>query len=205
MSFLNEMIIEDEETKLPIFNPILRKLKPFQNLIKTFRSKGIQYSKANDEATTALAYIYYMCYYNSPYVVSYPDDKLRQTHVKDSLGLPADWKENKEVKEAKVFFDEYFQSNIHISMINAARLATHTAIDYFKSFKPNPNIGLAQLLKDIGEIPKTLKGLDDLEDMIKKDISAKAKIRSGGTIASFEEPTKFVRTGGNNPYANLKL
>lgn len=202
MSNLVTELITLDDNGLPIFNPIAKTLAPFKQVIVNSRKNGESYIKAQELATKKLAFIFYMVYYNSPYVVNKTDVNERAQEVKRHLHLPDDWDITPDIKQAMEFFDEYFQKSLSLDIIVEAREALKKTKDWFKDFDPKKN-SIADLMKVVSGIGEALNGLDELEARVKKELSSSAKIKGGGIINDFEDPKKI--RSANNPYSNLKL
>ena len=82
-----QVVLNPESLAIPIFNTIWKRDK----------------TKSKERANREIAYIFFMCDFNSPYM-AYPNIKRREVVVNDFMKDPK-WKEDKDIKEAMIKYE----------------------------------------------------------------------------------------------------
>lgn len=143
-------------------------LKPFKAIWN--RDK----SATKNRALSELAYIYFMCDPRSDYQYIV-DEEARDEAVKESEGLPSEWKPDKIVKEAMLFYLS-FKSTSALLLED-----TRVAIDKVRTFlkevdltltddKGKPIYTINSITSTIKMIPQLIKDLDDAEKAINAEM-----------------------------------
>tara|TARA_R100000406_G_C3094800_1_gene120445 strand:+ start:636 stop:1178 length:543 start_codon:yes stop_codon:yes gene_type:complete len=169
-----QVVLNAESLAIPIFNKIWKRDK----------------SKDKEKANREIAYIYFMCDFNSPYM-AYPNTKRREVVLTDFM-RDVKWKEDKEIEDAMSKYLE-FQETHTMRLMKAARGAADKLASYFEHIdfremgengKPLYNAkDVAINLEKVGSI---VESLDKLENKIKKEIKSDSRVRGGGDIGLYE-------------------
>ena len=191
----NLIIINDKG--IPVFNPEIRMIKEYNAIIKRDKgSPGDHDGRDKKMATKELAYIYFYASYKSPYYKN--DDEQRYLKIKSALGLPDDWKPDELIQAGIDRWDELQTTDAMLDLESAKRAAKAT-----RSFLNNVDYDLFNekgvykyKVKEVTDTIKSwglvLKGIDELEERVKKDMELTAnKIRGGGQKNKREEPANL--------------
>ena len=169
-----QIVLNAESLAVPIFNKIWKRDK----------------SKSKDRANKEIAYIFFMCDFNSPYM-AYPGNKKRDIILNDFMKDPK-WKEDKEIKEAMNKYLE-FQETHTMRLMKAAKGAADKLAMYFEDidFKEmgdngRPLYNAKDVASNLEKVGSIVESLDKLENKIKKEIKADSRVRGGGDIGLYE-------------------
>lgn len=162
-------------------------LKPFKRLWD--RDK----SKKKERALPELGYVFFMEDFRSDYV-DIVDYNERGIEVKKALSMPKNWKEDKLVKDARMFMQERDEKTLALLFLKDAKVGIDKIRKFFRevdflaldnSGKPIYNI--VQLSAVIEKSSGILANLDKLEEMVKKKLQKESAIRGKKQKAVFED------------------
>lgn len=160
-------------------------LKPFKDIWKRDKSTGKQ------NALNELAVIYYMEDPRSDYQ-TYVDRDERLNQIKLGLGLKNEWKPDKIVESAMLFYAG-FKSESAL-LLEDIRIAISKLREYIKTIdlsatdnNGKPLYTLSTYTATIGQIPKLITSLDEAEKTIAKDIIQNDKVRGNVEKSMFED------------------
>jgi hypothetical protein len=165
----------------PIPEPECLTIKAFAKIYDRDRTKG------KEVAIQELAYIYFMADYTSIYHAYEPelrDEKI----IEDTISIEG-WKPDDDIKEAILKYKE-LQETPTMGLLRDAK----TAIDKIRSYLRNVDIRLDKtgkisqtLISNIKSLGDLVKGLNTLEDQVKKELSD-VRIRGGIEAGEREIP-----------------
>lgn len=162
-------------------------LKPFKKLWD--RDK----SKTKVRALPELGYIFFMEDFRSDYS-DILDERERGIEVEKSLVLPKEWKEDKLVKDARMFYRERDEAVLALLFLKDAKIGVDQIRKFYrkvdllaldKNGKPVYNI--AQLAGVIEKSSGILTNLDKLEEMVKKKLQKESAVRGQRQKSIFED------------------
>lgn len=173
-----------ESYKVTISEEALQ-LKPFKAIWN--RDK----TSMKNRALTELSYVYFMCDPRSDYQYLI-DGTERSNAIIESEGLPKDWKPDKLVKEAMVFYSS-FKSTSALLLED-----TRVAIDKIRVFLKNvdltevddkgkPIYTINSITSTIKMIPQLIKDLDDAEKAITSEMREQGGKVRGQRVKSLME------------------
>ncbi len=159
-------------------------IPPFIDIWERDKTKG------KHKATKELSYVYFICDFKSPYSIYSDEDrpsKVKEDFIKDSK-----WKPDSMIKAAMIKYNE-FQNTYTMRFLKKARGGVDKMSAYFDEVdfnemdeKGNPvykATDLSRNLKDVGHI---IESLDKVENQVRKEIDAKAKIKGRKKIKGRE-------------------
>jgi len=178
VDLLNNQIVISEEAYLLI---------PFKKLWDRDKSKH------KERALAEMAYIYFMEDFKSDFS-DIVDEKSREAEVLDSIDLPASWKEDVVVSEAREFYRKRSEEITPLLFLRDVKIAIDRMraqlreVDFLAIDKNGkPKYDIEKFARVIEKSAGMLENLNKLEQMIKKEIQSK-KDRVGSKIkATFEE------------------
>lgn len=204
-------LFEINETDDVVLNPELRLIKQFKKLIERDRgSKGDAQGRKKYRAIKELAFIYFMCDYNSRYL-NVPETERVEQIVSD---LDIDnFKVDEDIREA---MDKYveLQETPSLKILNEIKETLFTCHKLSKILrdqiekdiaagKHNESylddkgrliLGTTTLIENLKNvltisdaIPKTIDTMTKLEDKVKKEIQQDSRIRGGGKRGEYED------------------
>lgn len=193
-----ESLITINEKGVPTFNPEVKLIKEYNAIIRRDKgSVGDHDGREKRIATKELAYIYFYASYKSPY---YKHDEAERYHkIKSALDLPNDWKPDELIQAGIDRWEELQTTDAMLDLEAAKRAAKAT-----RNFLNNVDYDLSNekgvykyKVKEVTDAIKTwglvLKGIDDLEERVKKDMELTAnKIRGGGQKNRREDPSSIL-------------
>ena len=169
-----QVVLNAESLAVPIFNKIWKRDK----------------SKAKEKANKEIAYIFFMCDFNSPYV-AYPNTKRREVIVSDFM-KDSKWKEDKDILEAMEKYLE-FQETHTMRLMKAAKGAADKLASYFEHVdfleigeNGRPLYNAKDVAINLEKVGSIVESLDKLENKIKKEIKSDSRVRGGGDIGLYE-------------------
>lgn len=158
-------------------------LKPFRVIWNRDRSAS------KEKAVMELGYVYFMIDPRSDYQYLV-DEEERSKAIKESEGLPEDWKPDKAVQEAMEFYSRFKPTSALLLE------DTRFMIDrYRKRLRTMASNGFEELtvkeLKDINalikDIPSLVKNLDEAEKALASEMRNQGKMRGAGEKTIFED------------------
>lgn len=160
-------------------------LKPFRVIWNRDRSVS------KEKAIMELSYIYFMVDPRSDYQYLV-DEEERSNAIKESEGLPADWKPDKAITEAMEFYSRFKPT--------AALLLEDTryAVDKLRKLlrdidlnqlddKGKPIYTLNTITATIKQVPSLAKDLDEAEKTLASEMRNQGKMRGAGEKTIFED------------------
>lgn len=167
-----------------VLNPDSLVLPMFQKIWKTDKTK------TKEKATREISYIYFMCDFNSPYMV-YPEGKRREIVIKDFM-KDEDWEESSDISIAMGRYSE-FQETHTMRLMKAAKGACDKLALYFenvdfseKGEKGKPLYNAKDVASNLEKVGRIVESLDKLENKIKREVKSDSRIRGGGEIGLYE-------------------
>ncbi len=185
------------EDNVVVLSTELRLVPEFRDLL------ALDKTRAKTEAFKWFSFIYFMFDYKSPYIVYSEED--RQTKVLKEVKLPEDFKIFTKLVYA---IDKYlsFQETPTLQSLKATREGLLTASKVIHKLQQVIENKLnkmeegdddmdtilnnvEKLLKISSELPKTVNTLQQLEKRVKEEQVGESKIRGGGKVNLFEDPS----------------
>jgi len=150
-------------------------------------------SDKKDNAVKELSFVYFMCWYKSPYRGYENTDRINKLKI-DLMG-DVNYNVPRRVFEAIVKYEELLLSaSPSMQFLKDA----HTAINKAGSFLRNVNLTddpkgskMAIVLKTIGSIESVIKGLAALEIKVEQEIENTGRVRGGGRLGNRERPKQL--------------
>lgn len=203
------------EDGMPVFNPEVRTIKEFRDLLARDKSsKGDSQGKLKLIATKELAYVHFISHPNSEFVTSYSESE-RPAKIKKHLALPEEWKCDALVELAILTYKELigtpstnFLVEARESLFSAEtivkilrrRLESRlqelnsqiTGVDEEETEKLIERLidkttkDYDQIIKMAEKMPTTLDTVLKLEQRIKKEMEVEQKGRKQETLNDFE-------------------
>jgi hypothetical protein len=138
-----------------------------------------------------LAFVYMFIDPRSPFFNE--KEELKTDSIKRELGFDITWEPDDELRQAMVRYTELTETPV-VRILKKARKALEKMEDYFdavdyteRNEKTNALIfSPKEVFNAIAEIADAQKGLDKLEEMIKKDMTNSSRIQGGGKVGEFE-------------------
>jgi hypothetical protein len=176
---MNLFTIQDYK---PVPSDEVYMIEPFAKLFTLAYNKGPgdNQGRKRTRGVKELRFIYFYCAYTSEYA-KYPD-KDRMIKSLEAAGLDFDYKLSKELHGAIREFRSLKESR-PVKLLNASRNAVDKLTSYFNSVEltkevvnaegatvqqVNPDVNAKDVMANLANLGKVLKGLDDLEDHVKK-------------------------------------
>lgn len=190
-----ELIILENE--MPVFNPEVRLIKEFAEVIARSRPIGASYTDGNKEAAKRLAFFFFMADWKSRYVTEYQDNIERANKIKSDLGLGADFDVSEDyVIEALYKYMELNTTEAAETLISAKNAIWklrkyYDSVDFtLKDDKGRMLFNPKDVQTSIKELVGTVTGLEALEKEVRKreEQGKKGKIKGGGESGYFEDP-----------------
>lgn len=166
-------------------------IKEFKDLLSPARNKcqedpsGLDHLRADREFT----YIYLAISWKSPYA-NYSEQERHQAALKDGEITEEEW-EDPTFRAACRKYKALQESNRYVRLLQAAELVTDRIIDYFNNLNLNetddqgkPLIKIADIQKAMENSAKQIETLNQLEALVKKEITEQTQIR-GGAVEGF--------------------
>ena len=147
-------------------------------------------TKTKDNAIKELSFVYFMCWYKSPYKAY--EEKKRIDKLKHDVIRDSSWEIPPRVNAAMKKFEELMVSDSpSISLLKSAQKAIHKVEDYFDTVDiKNDTKGtkMATLIRTMGSIDSIMKGLASLENKVEQELQSVGRVRGGGVIGNRELP-----------------
>ena len=160
-------------------------LKPFKKIWQRDRSAG------KEKALTELSVIYFMADPRSDYLYIV-DEESRLNAIKEGEGLPKTWTPDKLVNEALEFYKS-FKSTAAL-LLEDTRFAIEKLRKQLRDIDLSavddhgkPIYTLNTITSTIKQIPELVKGLDEAEKAIAKEIMQSDKVRGAQDKSMYED------------------
>lgn len=164
------------------FEPELLTIRVFKKLHQ--RDKTKDKSKFIQE----LGYIYFFVDPRSDFQI-YTDEDDRHKEILESMGLPSDWKVDKELKEAMDYYSSF--KPVSALLLDDTRAMINGYRTKLRELTANMTDLEVREIKDIGaiikQIPSLVKDLDEAERTIAKEIIQNDKVRGSAEKAMYED------------------
>ena len=210
---LRLVTLQDE---FPIFNPETRLIKDFNYLITRDKgSKGDNDGRKKKLATKELAFVHFMAYYNSEFLLSYEASE-RLPALKKHLDMPDGWKPDEAIERAVISYKELTYTPSMDSLVEV-RESLFSANKIIKVLRRQLETVLGELDLDIGKLlsnddekknyeikldkanslydriikiadkmPATLETINKLEERVKKEMQQTYKGKGKVEVNEFE-------------------
>ena len=163
------------------FEPELLTIKVFKKLHQ--RDKTKDKSKFIQE----LGYIYFFVDPRSDYQI-YTDENDRHKEIVEGMGLPDDWKVDKELKDAMDYYSSF--KPIAALLLDDTRVMVNGYRYKLRELTANMSDLEVREIKDIGaiikQIPSLVKDLDEAERTLNKELIQNDKVRGSAEKAMYE-------------------
>lgn len=203
------------ENELPVFNPEVRMIREFNDLlVRDKGSKGDADGRKKYIAIKELTYVHFMAYYNSEFIASYSEEE-RPKRIKESIGLPTDWKPDAKVELAVLKYKELnstptmdsltetkeslFSANKIIKLLRRRLesklqdlenvMQTSTDEDVEKTISKTLEDTMKmydQIMKTAEKMPVTVETITKLEERIRKEMEKEKIGKKGIQISDWE-------------------
>ena len=147
-------------------------------------------TKQKHKATKELSYVYFICDFKSPYSIH--DKENRPIKVQEDFIKDPKWKPDPVVKAAMAKYDE-FQETYTMKFLQSARGLAEKLQGYFDEVdfhaedeKGNPKYKATDVVRNLKEVGKVIESLTSIEEVVKKEIDTKSKIKGQKVIRSRE-------------------
>lgn len=164
------------------FEPELLTIKVFKKLHQ--RDKTKDKSKFIQE----LGYIYFFVDPRSDYQI-YTDENDRHKEIVEGMGLPDDWKVDKELKDAMDYYSSF--KPIAALLLDDTRVMVNGYRYKLRELTANMSDLEVREIKDIGaiikQIPSLVKDLDEAERTLNKELIQNDKVRGSAEKAMYED------------------
>lgn len=164
------------------FEPEILTIKVFKKLHQRDKTKD------KSRFIQELGYIYFFADPRSDFQI-YTDEEDRHKEILDSMGLPSNWKVDKELQEAIDYYSRFKSMSALLlddtrAMINGYRIK-------LRELTANMTDLEVREIKDIGaiikQIPALVKDLDEAERTITKEVIQNDKVRGSVEKAIYED------------------
>ena len=166
---------------------------PYTLVIKEFKKLYTRDKSKNKEAAVKeLAYIYFRCNHNSPYIIY--DKEEKESKIKESVfGSQNKWKPDAAVEAA---CDRYLKlMDTHaVLLLKAARKSVKKLEKYFEDIdltilddNGKPIYSAKDLVANLTKVGDVVMGLSKLEDLVKKEDQEKAVTRGGVEVNKYNQ------------------
>lgn len=173
------------EGMIGIPSPEASQVGEFHNLIKRDRTHGKRV------ASKELAYIYYLCDWDSPYA-SYPEEIRAEKVIKDIFD--EDWIPDEAVVKAVDKYKELTENEFK-KMLSGARAGASKLTEYFETVDLNdvdeksgkPIHTAKDLISNLAKVGEVMEGLEKLIEMVEKNEEKQNANRKGVETTKFNE------------------
>lgn len=174
-------LIEQDENGNPRVTDEAKVLVPFRNLFT--RGKRPNHERALKE----IAYVYWFARFDTPFD-NYQDlDKILQ--IKKNVGLDEDWKPDKLIEDAIVFYREG-QHTKSMEYLEDSETSLKRLSRYLRNADPDERIvggpRNGELVHDINKIKNLQKEMPDMieatakvKELVNKELNEKTQLRAG--------------------------
>lgn len=154
-------------------------------------------SKTKDKALQELLFVFYYCDFRSDFI-DIKDSEERTKEIKLNIGLPAEWKIDKVVNEAIIFYNKRENSTTEMQLLEAGLEAASKLGEHLKkidlderSEKSNQPVHDPKKIQSVIELlPKTVKSLIETKREIKKEKASSTDARGSISKGMFEDGFK---------------
>ena len=152
----------------PILSPIAYEIEPIKKLISKDKSKDKK--KAKQE----IAFIWFYSDYKSDFS-AISDENKKLSEIKRILGLPDNWKQSKELKEAIEFYREITKTTATKLLENTKRMLEKLSkftddIDFTEVDNSGKlKYDMTKIITSTNQIPKLLVTLKEIENRVKEE------------------------------------
>lgn len=147
-------------------------------------------SVAKDRALKELSFVYFMCWWKSPYR-GY-DITERMENLKVDIFQDGKWQLPERVARAMVKYEELLVTNSpSMGLLKDAQHAVQKVRDYFRTVDiKNDQKGtkMATLLRSLSSVDAVIKGLASLENKVEQELETMGRVKGGGRIGNRELP-----------------
>ncbi len=165
-----------------LWEPQVALLKPFAALLKRDKSKD----KA--KATKEMAFIFFYCDIRSDYMI-HIDPKTREEAIKADLGLPANWKLDKQMTAAIDFYKNMSRS-VTANILEHSTYVANKVASKLKEAVDQDDLDVTELDKLLGglkKIPEVIRALKAAEKEVLKEIAEAQDSLGSKEKALFED------------------
>lgn len=164
------------------FEPEILTIKVFKKLHQRDRTKD------KSKFLQELGYIYFFADPRSDFQI-YTDEEDRHKEILEGMGLPSDWKVDKELQEAIDYYSSF--KPISALLLDDTKAMVNGYRSKLRDLTSNMSDLEVKEIKDIGaiikQIPALVKDLDEAERAINKEITQNDKIRGSVEKAMYED------------------
>mgnify|MGYP003676754478 CR=1 FL=1 len=161
-------------------------IKEFKKLYTRDKNKG------KETAVKELAYIYFKCNHNSPYIIY--DEEEKESKIKESIfGENSKWKPDSDVKAACGRYLKLMDTHA-VLLLKAARKSVKKLEKYFEDIdltilddNGKPIYSAKDLVANLTKVGDVVMGLSKLEDIVKKEDQEKAVTRGGVEVNKYNQ------------------
>lgn len=164
------------------FEPEILTIKVFKKLHQRDRTKD------KSKFLQELGYIYFFADPRSDFQI-YTDKEDRHKEILEGMGLPSDWKVDKELQEAIDYYSSF--KPISALLLDDTKAMVNGYRSKLRDLTSNMSDLEVKEIKDIGaiikQIPALVRDLDEAERAINKEITQNDKIRGSVEKAMYED------------------
>lgn len=160
-------------------------LKPFKKVWDRDKTKN------KEKAIMELGFIYFFCDPRSDYQYLV-DETERLEAIRESEGLPTDWKPDKVIEEAMKFYNSFKPTSA--LLLEDTRVAVNKLRQLLRDIdltqlddKGKPVYTLNTITATIKQIPALVKDLDEAEKTLNSEMKNSGKMRGSGEKTIFED------------------
>ena len=200
MSIEHNLILMDDATGLPVFNPEARTIKEFRELIAGCRRQGVSYDPAQRKATAKMAGVYFFSSYLSVYHKKEEAQRLKEIVTQVAYLTEEDVKA-KDFKNAC----ERFRQLEYVPVIEALE-ELNAGLTLSLKFVKTIRKTLERLLTDddkeltAGESDLAMNQINKLVDLASKIPETQTKVDQALIGVRKQTETKKHRRGGKKVY-----
>lgn len=151
-------------------------------------------TKTKDRAFAEMSFVFYMEDFRSDYS-GILDEVDRRTEVMKQMVLPKGWKEDKLVKDARLFYQQQNDKIYAIRFVQDAQLAMDKIRQFFRDVDLDKVDRNGKLIYDVSKLDRVLgnsasllKNLTELEEQAKQALQEnQSNVRGGKQKAVFED------------------
>ena len=183
------LVLNEDKTEAHL-DPYLYEIEDFKAMIRRDKGmKGDHDGRKKLKTKKELAYIYHMNDYRSPYASV--DSSVRYDKVVEDLFADYDWQPDEIVKKAEQKYNELTETHM-TKLLKSARNATKKLEQFLNDVdlterddNGKPVYSAKDLIDNLTKLGQVSKGLDDLEEQVKKAMETQGKIKKQVEINEF--------------------
>lgn len=144
-------------------------------------------SKDKEEAKKEFAYIYYMGFYKSEYIMAYTPEEREKRIIEDIFGHNAEYKPDIHVLEALKKYKD-LQKTPTMRLLEAMRSGMETLIEYYNVLqggKIDRNFDIKKFTDAYIKAREAIETLEKAENKVYREVE-ESKITGGGRAGLFE-------------------